>query len=63
METQARAGEDGADDHPITSMGSKLASLWEERAGTVSPRCSRIRIVSTLQIAYIPFGEEIPTQR
>jgi hypothetical protein len=32
--------EDGADDH-LLQTGSKLASLWGDRAGTVSPRRSR----------------------
>ena len=36
------SSEDGADDHP-SQTGSKLASLWGDRAGTVSPRRSRIK--------------------
>lgn len=39
---EARAGEDGADDHPLNEGAANFASLWGVRPGTVSPRQRRI---------------------
>ena len=54
--------EDGADDH-LLQTGSKLASLWGNRAGTVSPRRSRLLVSSWMKFGTKFAGNLIAFER